>query len=235
VARKELLVDLLTQGHFEEKSFYDGLSEAERNQSGKVDDWSPKDVLAHCSYWKQVRVADIQRVMEGGTVTRIDDFDHENARIFEQFSDQSWQEVMAYAEEATGALAGQLEKMSEAELELEWQDERPIWQVVVGNGYSHPLSHISEHYQQKGDIQRAAELTGMLGKPLVALDDGPTWIGTAHYNAACSYSLLGNRDKAIKELGEALALRPNLIEWSKQDPDLEAIREEAGYKALYSD
>jgi len=147
VARKELLIDLLEQANFEEKSFYDGLSEAERNQSGKVDDWSPKDVVAHCSYWKQVRVADIQRVLEGESVTRIDDFDHENAKIFEQFSDQSWQEVMAYAEEATGALAGQLERMNEAELELEWQDERPIWRVVAGNGYSHPLSHISEHYQ----------------------------------------------------------------------------------------
>ena len=76
---------------------------------------------------------------------------------------------------------------------------------------------------------------GMLGKPLAALDDGPTWIGTAHYNVACSYSLLGNREEAIKELGEALALRPDLIEWSKQDPDLETIRGEAGYKALYSD
>ena len=173
MARKELLVDLLKQGHFEEKSFYDGLTEAERNQPGKVDDWSPKDVLAHCSYWKQARVADIQRVIEGGAATRIDDFDHENARIFELFSDQSWQEILAYAEEATGALVGQVQKMSEVELELEWLDERPIWQAVVGYGYSHPLSHISEHYQQKGDLQQAAELTGMLGKPLAALDDSP--------------------------------------------------------------
>jgi tetratricopeptide (TPR) repeat protein len=235
MARKELLMDLLKQANYEEKLFYDGLSEAEKKQSGKVDDWSSKDVLAHCSYWKRVRVADIQRVVGGGSVARIDDFDHENARIFEQFSDQSWQEIMAYAEEATAALTGQLERMSEAELELEWQDERPIWRVVVGNGYSHPLMHISDHYQKKGDMQRAAELTGMLGKPLAALDDSPTWAGTVHYNVACSYSIMGNKEKAIKELGEALALVPSLIEWSQQDSDLDPIREEEGYKALYLD
>jgi len=84
-------------------------------------------------------------------------------------------------------------------------------------------------------MRRAAELIGRLGKPLAALDDGPTWIGTTHYNAACSYSLLGNKEEAIKELGEALALTPDLIDWSKQDPDLKMIREEVGYKALYAD
>ena len=233
--RKALLMDLLKQEHDEEKWFYDGLSQAERNKHGRVADWSPKDLLAHCSYWKQARVADIQRVMDGGTVTRINDFDHENARIFEQFSDQSWQEVMAYAEEADGALAGQVEKMNEADLELEWLDERQIWRIVVGYGYSHPLSHISEHYQQKGDMKRAAELIGMLGKPLAALDDSPAWIGIVHYNTACNYSVLGDKEEAIKALGEALVLEPNLIERSKQDPDLEAIRGEAGYQALYSD
>jgi hypothetical protein len=70
---------------------------------------------------------------------------------------------------------------------------------------------------------------------LVDLDDSPEWQGTIRYNNACSFSLLGDKEKAILELGEALKLNPGLTDWSKQDPDFEPIREEAGYKALYAE
>ncbi len=233
MTRKQILIDLLQQGYEVEVEFYSGLTDADKTAVGRVDEWSPKDVIAHCAYWKQFRVADILKVMEGGSVANIDDFDHENAKIFEMFRDKSWPEVMAYAEEATAVLSAQLEKMNESELEMVWHDERPIWRVIVTNGYSHPLIHISEHYQQKGDMQRAAVLTGMLGKPLAALDDSPLWAGTVHYNVACSYALMGKKDAAIAELSQALTLTPQLIEWSQQDADLESLREDPAYQALY--
>jgi hypothetical protein len=44
---------------------------------------------------------------------------------------------------------------------------------------------------------------------------------------------LGDKQKAINELRQALRLRPDLTEWSQQDPDFEPIRDEAGYKAIY--
>ena len=73
------------------------------------------------------------------------------------------------------------------------------------------------------------EMTGQL----TSLDDGPDWQGTIRYNNACSFSLLGDKETAINELREALKLNPGLTEWSRQDPDFEPIRGEAGYKTLY--
>ena len=73
----------------------------------------------------------------------------------------------------------------------------------------------------------------MLGQPTLALDDSPEWIGLVFYNTACSYSLLGNKKEAIEELRKALAARPNLVDWSKQDPDLEPLHNEPDYQALY--
>lgn len=233
MARKQILLDLLQHANYADRAFFDGLTKEQKEQTGAVDDWAPKDVIAHVNYWKRLRVDDIKRVLEGGSVKRIEDFDHENAKIFETFSDQNWTEIMAFAEEATAALMGQLEKMSESDLEQEWRDEQPIWRVIFTNGYSHPLVHIAGHYQEQGDMRRAAEVTGMLGKPALELDDSPEWQGLICYNEACRHSLLGQKDDAIAELSKALSIRPNLVEWSQQDPDLDPIRNEPEYIALY--
>jgi len=132
-------------------------------------------------------------------------------------------------------LIDQLRNMSEEDLERPWQDDRSIWRTVVGNGYIHPIMHMIEHYQQKGDMAQAAEITAMLGQPLVELDDSPDWQGTIKYNAACSLSLLGKKEAAIAELRDALALAPELIDWSKQDSDLDPLREEPAFQAIYEE
>ena len=233
--RKQVLQDLLKQGRNVEDILYAGMPQEDREQFGKVDDWAIKDSIAHYSYWRKLRAVDIGRALQGESITWIDDFDQENARIFGELCDMSWEEVIAYAGESSAALMNQLEKMSEEELQVEWRNETPIWGAVINNGYSHPLIHISDYYQQKGDMERAAKITGMMGKPMTKLDDSPLWKGLVQYNVACGYSLQGNKHQAIEELSQALVLRPNLLEWSKQDPDLEPLRGEAAYQALYED
>ena len=233
MARKHILVDLLQQEYEEEKTFIASLTDEDKARIGSLDIWSDKDVIAHIAVWKNRRVSDVQAVVKGGEPTNIQDFDHENELIFNEYRDQSWDEVIAYAEQAHHALYGQLQELSEDELNLPWSENRPVWRVIVGNGYIHPIRHIAGHYQAKGDLQRAGEFSALLGEPMVELDDSPAWRGTTHYNQACSYALLGKKEEAITELGEALALNPNLGEWSKEDPDLEPIRGEAAYQALY--
>ena len=53
-----------------------------------------------------------------------------------------------------------------------------------------------------------------------AVADWPEQYGQARYNLACFYALSGQTELALSELREALRLRPSLIEWSQQDPDL---------------
>ena len=49
---------------------------------------------------------------------------------------------------------------------------------------------------------------------------------TAHYNLACSLSLTGAPDEAFAELGMALDLGFDDVEWMRKDPDLNALRDD---------
>ena len=114
-----------------------------------------------------------------------------------------------------------------------WLEGRPLWREIVGNIFTHPIIHLSDWHIKRGNPTRAAEMYQEMTGKLANLDDSPEWQGTIRYNNACSFSLLGDKETAIKELREALKLNPSLTDWSKQDSDFEPIRGEAGYKALY--
>ncbi len=60
-------------------------------------------------------------------------------------------------------------------------------------------------------------------------------MGVAIYNQACFYTVNGWPEKALPLLPEALRLRPTLIEWSKHDSDLNALRTAPAFKALFQD
>lgn len=234
MAKKEKLLHLLAEATKMEDEFIANLSAEDRATAGEADNWSAKDMIAHCAFWKKRRVSEIPEVLEGGRPTRFDDFDHENEQIFLRYRDNSWGEVQAMAQSAATELIDQVQEMSEADLKHPWMDDRPIWRMVIGNGYQHPVVHLAGFYQEKGQMDKAAELTALLGQPLADLDDGPNWQGTVKYNAACALSLLGQKEAAIKELREALALQPSLIPWSKEDKDLDPLREEAAFQALFA-
>lgn len=40
--------------------------------------------------------------------------------------------------------------------------------------------------------------------------------------------------RAIEELRKSLQLSPQLVEWSKQDTDLDSLRDDPAYQALYA-
>jgi len=49
------------------------------------------------------------------------------------------------------------------------------------------------------------------------------------YNLACAESRLGNPAAAIEHLAHAVSLEPRFAEYAQNDPDLEAVRGEAGF------
>ena len=61
----------------------------------------------------------------------------------------------------------------------------------------------------------------------------PTWEANAIYNLACFFTLIGEKENAIINLETAFIARPDLIEWSKNDNDLDALREDTDFKALF--
>ena len=55
---------------------------------------------------------------------------------------------------------------------------------------------------------------------------------TAHYNLACSLALSKRKSDALRELQHAVKLGYRDFDWMQQDPDLEALKQHAEFKAL---
>lgn len=239
--RKPVLIEALEIAGAEEQQFVRRLSPKEHETAGKPGEWSPKDRLAHIAAWKKRSAEDIRQGLAGNPPTREPDydFDAENARIQANYAEQSWEAVLELADKASQEMKNLLGELSEEQLSstgiLPRPGEPPLWRVVVGNGFSHPLVHLSEHYSERGDLLQAAELVGLMARQVIELDKGPIWQGTVRYNLACYYALLGQKERAIAELRGALELNTGLVEWSKQDPDLEPLRRMEDYQKLYSE
>jgi tetratricopeptide (TPR) repeat protein len=233
---KQELTELLEKGHQVEKDFIAALRDEERNADGTFERWTAKDSIAHNSYWRKQHAEDVLAVLAGKSPTQTDD-DQINEGVYSQYKDQTWDEVDRLVETGLERMGEALAALSEDDLQRSdfypWEQGRPLWREIVGNIYTHPILHLSDWHIKRGNATRAAEMYQEMTGQLTSLDDSPDWQGTIRYNNACSFSLLGDKETAISELREALKLNPGLTEWSKQDPDFEPIRGEAGYKALY--
>jgi len=56
----------------------------------------------------------------------------------------------------------------------------------------------------------------------------------AHYNLACSLALKRRKSDAVRSLSKAVDLGYGDIEWLLQDPDLDPIKDVAGFKNIVS-
>jgi tetratricopeptide (TPR) repeat protein len=230
---KEKLVALMESIDAEEQVLFGNLSEEERSVEGKADAWSPKDVVAHLAAWAERAAGNLEAAARGEPLVRYDDYEELNARDFELYRDLPWGEVLEKAEAANMLLIEQIELRSDAELMAALTEERTVWRSIVGTGYTHPVIHLGGIYLSLGDAEYATGLQEEGAAVLLDLDDSAEWQGTVRYNLACHYSLMGDVERAISGLKEALELNPGLTEWSKEDPDFHCIREEPGYLALY--
>lgn len=79
------------------------------------------------------------------------------------------------------------------------------------------LASLGDTYTRKGFYEEGLEVDRKLAqlKP-----DDPV----VHYNFACSLSLVGNIDKALKELKKAVLLGYDDFSYILKDPDLEELR-----------
>jgi tetratricopeptide (TPR) repeat protein len=234
---KKELAELLEKGYRAERKFIAALTDKERDAEGSFERWTIKDIIAHNSYWRKYHAENVLAALAGESPVQTDD-DQINEGVYSQYKDQSWDEVETLAEASLERMGAALDALSEDDLQRSdfypWLEGRPLWRELVGNIYTHVILHLSDWHLKKGNATRAAEMYQEMTGQLTSLDDSPEWLGTIRYNNACSFSLLGDKEKAISELREALKMNPALTEWSKEDPDFEPIREEAGYKAIYA-
>ena len=225
--RKPRLIELNAKAYTEEHTFIAGLSGEERAASGSLQRWCARDVIAHNASWKNRMAENLLAIAQGKLTQRVEDYNHDNAEFYKIHCQKTWEEVLVFADQAYLALQDQVGALSETGLEkidlLPWQAGRPVWRLVIGNGYTHPVTHIVEYHRDHGRPSTSTQLLTEMVRHCQALDDSPGWQGVVQYNLACQYALLGQPEPAIQALRQALKLNPELLEWSKQDPDLDSI------------
>ncbi|HML23999.1 MAG TPA: EamA family transporter [Aggregatilinea sp.] len=238
MASKEKILDLIERGFAQEEAFIADLSDEDRAFIGTLETWSAKDVIAHNAAWKSLVADIIAKARHGKPLPAEEELDHRNANFYDANKDKTWDMVIEDAGYAKNELAAQTRALTEEEMnDPAWAgatNSRPIWRRIVGNGYSHPLSHLVDYYAKHDHLDRAAQISQQVAETLMPIDNSADWQGTQKYNLACYYALAGSTDQALALLKEALTLNPDLTEWSKEDADLASLRDDPRYQALYT-
>lgn len=234
---KERLIALLELAYEEEQKLCASLDENEKSEIGKLEQWSAKDIMSHLVYWKEYMVRSITATLRRESPDVRGDVDTINKEVFEANKNTSWDDTLMRLDRVHESAITCVRSVPDEKLidtnTLPWQEGRPLWGIIAGSGYRHPIIHLAEHYFRRGDNDYAVKLNERAADLTRELSDNPDWLGIVKYNLACCYALAGQHERAINELREALKLNPGLTEWSKEDSDLAAIREYDSYKALY--
>lgn len=222
-------------------AFADHLTEEERATAGTEQHWSAKDTLFHNMVWANFHLTRLQAFERDGVWPEREDggdFDKSNREIFEEYRNKTWDEAYAMVRDTYAAADAYLARTSEDELltEIEFEGKQyEKWRVIAADHIVHPMIHLWEylHKHHHDDV-----LADVFGEPflasLVEVSDDPGWRGTQLYNVACIRALSGQTQQAIADLRAGLQLAPSLIDWSKEDPDLDSLRDDPAYQALYA-
>ncbi|MDR3378626.1 MAG: hypothetical protein P4M10_08070 [Verrucomicrobiae bacterium] len=91
--------------------------------------------------------------------------------------------------------------------------------------YVDALQILGDHYTQRGRIGEGLKVDERLAR----LEPGNPLV---FYNLACSYSLAGEMDQAIRSLERALDLGYRDFDWLAKDPDLKPLRADPAFDEL---
>jgi tetratricopeptide (TPR) repeat protein len=231
------LLELIERAQSDQRELLAALSDDERAAIGTADHWSLKDVVLHIAFWKKCQVERLEAAARGETPVELDHYEQVNARVFEEWRERPLQVVVDESERMFNALVAQvrdcdLEALTDPN-RYAWQNGRSLLSSVVSNGFWHPESHIAQCYVDRGDLPRATRMQEQVTELLSQYGDQLAPRGEALYNLACFYATSGQADKALALLPEALRLQADLVEWSKEDPDLVSLHGLPAYQALY--
>ncbi|HUY77418.1 MAG TPA: DinB family protein [Ktedonobacterales bacterium] len=237
---KPKLLEALARAQAQLQTFADGLSDDERAAIGEATHWSAKDNIAHMAFWIRKTSAVFAAVRQGIEPPPSEDiFQPINERVFAEWQARPWAETLAAAQAAYTQLIADVERSSEEELtDTERFPSRkgdPLSSSVIGSAVGHPAEHYAQYYLEHGDPARA---TAVQTQAVGAIRDtfGPSEaLGDAYYNLACFYATHGQPDAAIDLVRQSFPLHQSLVAWSRQDADLDPLRDLPAFQALYAD
>ena len=238
-AMQAKLLEAVARGRADQQAFVEQLGDEERAAIGALDHWSAKDHLAHLNFWRRQSIVRLEAAARGGTPPDTDDFQHLNEETFAAERLTPWGDVLAEADRLFAAVVPALAPLAEEDLtdprRFDWRKGDPLAWTVIGAFLEHPAEHYAQWYRERGDPTRALARYQETVQTMWAFFGASEVYGNALYNLGCYCAQAGETEAAIDALRQAFPLDPRLVEWSKQDGDLDSLRDLSAFQALYSD
>ena len=230
------LMGLIKKAHRLEMEYLNSLSEGERQAAGTYEQWAPKDRISHITYWRRRSVETLSYLLRGQNPPEYPDYEECNRQNFEETKNQSLQALLREAETVLSAFPLALARFSEEDFRKPnfhpHLKNRTLLGYAINDGYFHPLYHITDAYLKLGNIDKVNQLQDQMVADITAIDDSPWSFGTVYYDRACFYALTGDNERAAEFLAKSFPLRPELVNWAREDGDLASLREDPGFQVL---
>lgn len=239
--KSQELVALIRNVQHEQEKFFASLPEPERTANGTWQVWAPKDVLAHFTFWQNSLLDTFDNLNH--PPAEQEPFEVRNHKNYLNNASRPYSDIESDYRKSLDRVLERTATFSDADLSeprrfpritQNLQQDSPLSGTILGNTYSHAITHLAELVGKRGDKARARELQETGTQKLIEYDPSPNTKGTALYNLACGMALSGDPPRAIELLREAFPLRPDLVEFSKQDTDFDDVRALPEFQALYN-
>lgn len=233
-ADKQKLLALVQRVYDAIVELTDTLSPAEKDEKGSLQLWSAKDTLANLAFWLRHFNTQLEKSAKGEKVPTIEYFNEVNDGVLLEHMDQPFEDAWQDFKSIHAELMKKYEAFSVEELfdpqKYAWLEGHPLADRILGNSVTHLASHLSDYYAKRQKLDKAIEVQEIVTR---MIKEFPSQAATATYNLACFYALNGMQAKAIACLKEAFKGRPDLIDWSKKDSDLDSLREMPEFISLF--
>lgn len=237
MSQAQNLIALIDDIRSETERFYNSLPESERTANGSWEKWAPKDVLAHLYFWQSNLLKRLNGLDQ--PPPEEEPFMERNRKNYLHFESSPWSEVYAAYANSLDQILARVAKFSDTELTTPNHFPRistgTLQTNILNNTYTHAVTHLGEIIGRRDGIAAGQELQERATQRLVEFDPSPGPKGVAFYNLACSYALAGNTKRAVELLRESFPLRPDLIQFSREDTDFDSIRSQPEFQALYAE
>jgi hypothetical protein len=210
-----------------ERDLFGALDDEALHRPIREGDWSPKDHQAHLTAWKSRQADRFAALREGrelapGLAGAEEDAINEELRAAR--AAWSWDDVVAEADSTAERLVGEIRNSNAGAIRASGR----LIGGTFGNGLLHALTHLRWLREagvalDRGRIdQFAAEAESLVRAD--ALPEADRAAGL--YDIGCYQALTGETDDARRLLREAFRLGPELVDFSRTDPDLVSLADE---------
>jgi tetratricopeptide (TPR) repeat protein len=183
----------------------------------------------HLAVWSAYQARRLEAVATGNPPTQPAD----NDTVFLERRDDPWETTWVNFTRALDDNAAALMRVSDEELTALNQNGRSLFSLTLSNTYLHPIAHLAQIYEERGDGAFAEQVQQEAVTMVARLFGKGDQYANAVYNLGCYYALRGRSADAIAQVRQALAVNPTLTDLSKEDVDLVSLHDLPEYQALY--